>query len=96
MRLSEGASSVGDGDIAILIAIVDLSGDSVSGAQPFRLAPGTGNGFGVGVAIGQPILYCRITVERGQKKDVRGSYCVRIPPPPDGAATGCEVTGEAR
>jgi hypothetical protein len=86
--------NVSDRDLAVLVNIIDLSGDSVSGAAPFTLAPGTGNGFGVGVAVGQPVLYCRITVNHGSKTDVRGSYCLRTPP--DAVATGCEVTGEAR
>jgi hypothetical protein len=86
--------NVGVRDIAVLVNIIDLSGDSVSGAQAFTLAPGTGNGFGVGVAVGQPFLYCRITVEQGHRKDVRASYCLRTPP--GAIATGCEVTGEAQ
>lgn len=85
--------NAGDRDIAVRVDIIDLSGESVSGAQPFVLAPGTGNGFGIGVAVGQPFVYCKITVDRGHKKDVRGSYCLRTPP--GTVATGCEVTGEA-
>jgi hypothetical protein len=51
-------------------------------------------GFGVGVAVGTPFMYCKITVVGGFKTDVRGSYCLRTPP--STVATGCEVTGEAR
>jgi hypothetical protein len=85
--------NVGDRAIEVLVSTIDLSGDSAAGAMTFTLAPGTGNGFGVGVVVGQPFLYCKITVVRGFKTDGRGSYCLRTPP--GAVATGCEVTGEA-
>jgi hypothetical protein len=85
--------NAGTRDAVVRFQMIDIGGN-VDGGQTTAstIAPGQIAGGGIGSTVGSGLLYCRFTVEAGNKAALRASACVLDAD----AADRCVVSSDAR